>query len=161
MKVRQYIFLAMDIAATLCVCSCITSRNATLSSGSQSINGHPQMVFVEGLVKHDTIANKYSMQLLSMEIVDGQTKQLPHGHDLDPEKGFNYVLFGHGPSPIAQYGMENPLRKRLEYVDENGSLGSKEMRSDEADFYLRIPLTNIVDKIEFRYKQQVLLSLQM
>ena len=161
MKVRQYIFLAMDIAATLCVCSCITSRNATLSSGSQSINGHPQMVFVEGLVKHDTIANKYSMQLLSMEIVDGQTKQLPHGHDLDPEKGFNYVLFGHGPSPIAQYGMENPLHKRLEYADENGKLETTEVKSAEADFYLRIPTTSLVEKIEFRYKKRVLLTLQL
>ncbi|MBR4336972.1 MAG: hypothetical protein IKP91_01860 [Bacteroidaceae bacterium] len=151
----------MDIAATLCVCSCITSRNATLSSGSQSINGHPQMVFVEGLVKHDTIANKYSMQLLSMEIVDGQTKQLPHGHDLDPEKGFNYVLFGHGPSPIAQYGMENPLHKRLEYADENGKLETTEVKSAEADFYLRIPTTSLVEKIEFRYKKRVLLTLQL
>ena len=161
MKVYQYIFLAMDIAATLCVCSCITSRNATLSSGSQSINGHPQMVFVEGLVKHDTIANKYSMQLLNMEKVDGQTRQLPPGHDLDPEKGFNYVLFGHGPSPIAQFGMENPLHKRLEYADENGKLETIEMNLAEADFYLRIPVTSLIEKIELRYKKRVLLTLHL
>ena len=161
MKVYQYIFLAMDIAATLCVCSCITSRNATLSSGSQSINGHPQMVFVEGLVKHDTIANKYSMQLLNMEKVDGQTRQLPLGHDLDPEKGFNYVLFGHGPSPIAQFGMENPLHKRLEYADENGKLETIEMNLAEADFYLRIPVTSLIEKIELRYKKRGLLTLHL
>ena len=119
------------------------------------------MVFVEGLVKHDTIVNKYSMQLLSMEIVDGQTKQLPPGHDLDPEKGFNYVLFGHGPSPIAQYGMDNPLHKRLEYADENGKLNTIEVKSAEADFYLRIPTTSLVEKIEFRYKKRVLLTLQL
>lgn len=161
MKVYQYIFLAMDIAATLCVCSCITSRNATFSSGGQSINGHPQMVFVEGLVKHDTIANKYSMQLLNMEKVDGQTRQLPLGHDLDPEKGFNYVLFGHGPSPIAQFGMENPLHKRLEYADENGKLETIEMNLAEADFYLRIPVTSLIEKIELRYKKRVLLTLHL
>ena len=119
------------------------------------------MVFVEGLVKHDTIANKYSMQLLSMEKVDGQTKQLPPGHDLDPEKGFNYVLFGHGPSPIAQYGMDNPLHKRMEYADENGKLNTIEVKSAEADFYLRIPTTSLVEKIEFRYKKRVLLTLQL
>ena len=162
MKAYKSIFVVLGIVALLWMTSCGVKREAMHSHGGQAFDDdHPQMVFVEGLVRYDSVSNTYSMQLLSMTKVDGRMKQLPPGHDLNPAEGFNYVLRGKGKYELAIYGMENPLRKRLEYVDENGSLGSKEMRSDEADFYLRIPLTNIVDKIEFRYKQQVLLSLQM
>ena len=57
--------------------------------------------------------------------------------------------------------MENPLRKRWEYADEDGKLYSKEITQKEADFFVRIPLTREVTKIEFRYKTQVLLTVQL
>lgn len=149
------------IIVLIMVESCGVKSDVAPSSGTLSADESPKMVFVEGIVRYDSISNEYSMQLLSMQKKEGSVKQFSNEYDLNPTEGFNYVLRGVKKENIAIYGMENPLRKRWEYADEDGKLYSKEITQKEADFFVRIPLTREVTKIEFRYKTQVLLTVQL
>lgn len=120
----------------------------------------PEILLLTGTISYDSIKASYNMTVKDQRRVNGflnlENDQVT-GADA---QGLNYLQLTQDGTVLSMRKMENPLVQRMEYSD-GGMLGRKTVRLKETDFYLRIQLNPLANKILFRNGSAAIMTLDV
>ncbi len=110
---------------------------------------------------YDSIRQEYKMDLINKIMAEGSIKETTANSRTDEKDDLKYSLLNKNKQIISEAYMQNPLDKRIEYIDENGLLGKKTIRLDSASFSLRIQLIADCKYVSFEKDNKQLLLVNL
>ena len=114
--------------------------------------GEPHLLLLTGTISYDSLKATYQLDFTSEKYMDGYINI----NDADSDStGLHYVQLGKGKKVLSRQAIENPLLRDVEYLGETG-YEHKVIVLPKADIFLRIQLDKAVERIEFRYGQQII-----
>ena len=153
-------YLTIVISALIflsCKASKISTSNDFLNVEME--NEHqPVIVFINCSLAYDTVRNEHNLSLINKIIVEGKIKEASDYRE-NEKKDFGYCVLNKNAHVIFKKYMPYPLEQTVEYVDQWNSLQKKDIKLEEIQFSLRIPLTTEAKYISFfdRQEKQLLL----
>ena len=153
------------VISVLIFISCKTSKInvsndfTNVKNEPEYMNEHkPVIVFLNCSLAYDSIRKEYDLSLINKIIVEGKIKESGEIGEVG-EKCLKYCVLNKNAQIIMQKYMPSPLEQTVEYVDEWNNLRKKDVRWDNKQFSLRIPLSSEAQYISFfdRQERQLLL----
>ena len=157
--VRNLIIMISALIFFSCKASKInTSNDISNIEIENEIEHQPIIVFVNCSLVFDTVRNEHNLSLINKIIVEGKIKETSEFED-NGKKDFGYCVLNKNALIILKKYMPYPLEQTVEYVDQWNNLQKKDIRLEEVQFSLRIPLTTEAKYISFfdRQEKQLLL----
>ena len=163
------VFLALGTIAVICS-GCGSSKrvaaddnvgqNLTADLNDYDEEPQPEILLMSGTISYDSIRAAYSMAVKSVRRVNGFLN-LDNGTIGESDAyGLNYVQLTQDSTVLSIHKMDNPMVQQMEYHD-GDILGRKTVRLKEADFYLRIQLNPLANKILFRNGSVAIMTLDV
>ena len=141
--------------------SCKASKINTSNDVSNDENeNRPVIVFLNCSLVYDTIKKEYSLSLINKIIVEGELKRTTNS-EVYGKRDFGYSVLDKNSNVILQKYMPFPLDQTVEYVDDWGGLQKKDIRLDQTQFSLRLPLTSEAKYISFDWQENQLLLIDL
>jgi len=148
------------LALLLIFQSCILSKQNKSNSYS-SIENNPMIVFLNCSIIYDSIRQEHKIRLINKIITEGKIKDTTINSKKYENGDFEYSVLSKNNQVISHTYMPNPLDKTIEYVDESGRLGQKNIRLDSTQFSLRIPLIPNARYICFEKHSKRIISIDL
>lgn len=126
----------------------VLKQNSSTDNASNS--NEALIVFLNCSISYDSIRQDYKIDIVDKTITNGSIKKKMVDSKKYEQGDFKYCLLNKNKHTIYCYYMQDPLNKTIEYVDENGLMGKKNIRLDSASFSLRIQLTADSKYVSFR-----------
>ena len=167
-QVGMYIFHCLFVwIALLFFFSCKASKMSASNDFSVEENlinnvFQPVIVFLNFSLACDSLSNDHTLSLINKIIVDGELKKSTESEELE-KGGFRYCILDENAQLLFQKYMPSPLNRTVEYVDDRGYLRKKDIRFEETQFSLRVPLTTEAKYISFfdsQDKQLIIIDLK-
>ena len=122
------------------ITSCANSKlTSTTSSQNTAVIKSPQVIFLNYSFWKDQ-DKTYHIELINETVTGGQIKD-PSGHHTESREGdLKCLTLDQNRAPIFTVIVPDPLVKRVEVPQEDGTLTSKVVELDSAVFSVRMPL---------------------
>ena len=163
------VFLALGTIAVTCSgcgsANRVTSHDKGVQFQSANLNDdyeepQPEILLLSGTISYDSLKAAYGMAVKTQRRVNGFLN-LENGNIGESDaNGLNYVQLAQDSTVLGIRKMDNPLVQQMEYHD-GDILGRKTVRLKEADFYLRIQLDPLANKILFRNGSVAIMTLDV
>jgi hypothetical protein len=140
-NIRLYIvFAAYAFFAIFNLLSCKVSENLSKTSGrSGQSKSIPRIIFLNYSLAYDSLQQEYILRLLNKIITEGKLKNTIDSKN--PVAGdLAYSVLDKDMQILYGNYVASPLERTVEYTDNNGRMGKKDIRLDSTQFSLRIPL---------------------
>ncbi len=142
-RLRAYHFmikyLLMIVLSALYLSSCKSARQSAPPAAAATI--FPQIIFLNFKIQSDSVANTESAWVINHIITPGKLKQ--HIAAEAPTMAPNSLVCSFRDAamrPLRQIILEDPLRRSVEFAEQNGQLTTRIIRLSEAEFSLRTQL---------------------
>lgn len=127
---RKYFFLVLVLLFSFCGASKINDGNTEVASK----NTADEIVFVVFKMRKD--ADRNTIEIISTTKATGRMKG-DLERPIDPENYITLEIFENNQL-VKTLRVEHPLRKIVEYLNENNQYVSKQVTADEGEFFIRI-----------------------
>lgn len=136
----KHLIILSAIAAVLCNCGANKSASATKAQAKAVLHQTPKIVFLNYSLKKDSYGNK-TAKLISSKKVDGTLKnQKKKLQSKGNSEDIICTQFNANSKTIAEVLIKNPLKKKLEYVNESKTLKTALIELDSTQFTVRLQL---------------------
>lgn len=129
----------------LCACftSCVGSKKTSEETvgGVEQKEGQAQIIFLNYSIKKNT-GNDPHIEFISKIVAEGNLKP---GiiRQAEPREGdLNCLTLDENKRPLSSILVPDPLKRRVEYQQEDGSLTTRELSLDSAVFSVRMQMEN-------------------
>ncbi len=116
-----------------------TNTTGKLSSQNKSLDSLSQIIFLNYSIQKDN-KEGYNIELINKIVADGKIKKNSNQISTAKEGDLKCLILDENKLPISTIIISDPFIKKVEYQQENGSLTSKEVILDSADFSIRMQL---------------------
>lgn len=139
-KIQLFSNLLVLFIIFLVVISCGSNKSVSSSENMSQVKQTPEIVFINYAIKKDDKGN-YKVEFRGSKKVEGKLKNQKKILD---KQGISGDLicsqFDASSSTLSQQLIKNPLKKTVEYVDENKNFKIANIELDSAEFTVRLQL---------------------
>ncbi|TVR78768.1 MAG: hypothetical protein EA412_07985 [Chitinophagaceae bacterium] len=100
----------------------------------------PKILFVNFSLTQDSISGILSADLINYIVTKGRLKESAKSKRYAEDGDLAFLLLDTNGEPLKEIIFENPLQKKVEYVDNEGKLATKMLKLQETDHFLRLQL---------------------
>ena len=144
-----------------CLMGCGTQKGGVTAvanhSGEALTPGEPHLLLLTGVITYDSLSATYDMDITHQEYADGYLNVDDTQDDLSQ---LHYVQLKEDYTILNSHGIENPLRRDLEYMGQTG-YEHKVSILPRADFFFRLQLDKDARLVEFRYGETLIKQLSI
>lgn len=120
--------------------SCMGTKNTTDLKKSKEQTAHiPQIIFLNYSLERDSL-EVYHVELINTILAPGTLKPTIHHNSTGKTGDFRCLIMDANKQTISFIIVPDPLTRRIEYQQDNGSLTSKQIQLDRAEFSVRMQL---------------------
>jgi hypothetical protein len=116
-----------------------TKKTADLAISEEQTAYTPQIIFLNYSLERDSL-EVYNIELINKIVASGTVKPTIHHNSTGKPGDFRCLILDANRQPISDIIVPDPLTKRIEYQQENGSLSSRQIQLDRAEFSVRMQL---------------------
>jgi hypothetical protein len=140
---RQFSFAIGIIVLVFSVAlftSCMGTKNTTDLKNSEEQTAYtPLIIFLNYSLERDSLET-YNVELINKIIASGTVKPTIHHNSTGKTGDFKCLILDANRQAISCLIVPDPLTRRIEYQQENGSLASRQIQLDRAEFSVRMQL---------------------
>jgi len=136
MKYYAIYFLSF-ILVTFIFHSCAQHKNKTNKSEMET--NSPKTIFLNFELSKNK-DNSMALKLIDKMVVDGEIKKNNLAISNPKVGDFKCIELDERKNPIQHFYLSNPLDKRVEYVDDDGQLSSKNIKLETTTLSIRMQL---------------------
>lgn len=139
--IRSILFIILFIWITSCAGTKATSENTTSNNTIQDSASEiiPQIVFLNFSIWRDQ-TEQFHVELINQIVSKGNIKEGLNLYTTPKEGDLKCFALDENKHPISSILVPNPLVKRIEYQQEDGSMTSREIFLDSTEFSIRMQL---------------------
>jgi hypothetical protein len=120
--------------------SCTGSKKITAETKYEAQKEFtPQIIFLNYSVERDSLEG-YKIELINKIVTEGKAKPDIYQHGSPKDGDLLCITLDSDKQPISKMVIPDPLIKRAEYQQDDGSLASKQVVLDHSDFSVRMQL---------------------
>lgn len=120
--------------------SCTGSKEITaVTQGEDRTPIPPRIIFLNYSLERDSLQGT-KIELLQKIVSNGMVKPAPHPHSTGKSGDLRCITLDARQQPISDLLIPDPLTKRIEYIMEDNSLASRQIKLDHAEFSVRLQL---------------------
>ena len=120
--------------------SCTGSKKTTDETKYEAQKEYtPQIIFLNYSFERDSLEG-YKIELINKIVSNGTVKPTIHHHSTGKSGDLKCLTLDANKQPISDIIIPDPLTKRIEYLKEDNSLASRQIKLDHAEFSVRMQL---------------------
>lgn len=126
-----------------CITSCAGSKSTSEATvgGVEQTEDQAQIIFLNYSIKKNT-GNVPHIEFISKIVAEGNLKSGLMHHAEPREGDLNCLTLDENKRPLSSILVPDPLKRRVEYQQEDGSLTTRELSLDSTVFSVRMQLEN-------------------
>jgi len=120
--------------------SCRHSQEITRSNESAAMKVTDKILFLNLLFTQDTISRATEIDLISYKITEGVLKTDFGSNDKTNPNSYRLTITDSKQNILKSIIFDNPLTEKMEYFNEDGTIGWTELKLISREFSLRLQL---------------------